>query len=85
MRLGHYYGLKVVVSHGSAFRINWSSRVIVFYTLASGFEQEPAITMDDTVDLERHAGLKIPEAPIPKPQLGGTFDLVVSVVNSRLT
>ena len=41
--------------------------------------------MEDSVDLARHAGLEIPDAPIPKPHLGGTFELDGSVVKGKPT
>ena len=31
--------------------------------------------MEGDVDIARHAGLETPDAPIPKPQLGDSFEL----------
>ena len=33
------------------------------------------VAKDAGLDLDRHAGLDVPDAPIPKPQIGDSFEV----------
>jgi hypothetical protein len=35
------------------------------------------------LDVDRHAGNKVPTAPVPKPQVGGAFELNSAVVRGK--